>query len=108
MLIHSPITLRGSGAGVTILQKTNGARARTSQVVAGTNGILTPVDPGTYTQDAQPIIIVGPSRWPSPDNSTSQNLTADGQQGAFSVTVANGSGFAAGQFVMLDELSGAS
>ena len=107
LLIHSSITLRGSGAGVTILQKTNGAHGRTLQVVAGTNGILTPVDPGSYSYDAQPIIIVGPSRWPSPDNSTSQNLTADGQQGASSVTVANGSGFAAGQFVLLDELSGA-
>ena len=107
LLIHSSITLRGSGAGVTILQKTNGAHARTSQVVAGTNGILAPVDPGSYSYDAQPVIIVGPSRWPSPDNSTSQNLTADGQQGASSVTVANGSGFAAGQFVLLDELSGA-
>ena len=106
--MHSPITLRGSGAGVTILKKTNGARERTSQVVAGTNGILTPVDPGSYTYDTQPIIIIGPSRWPGPDKRTSQNLTADGQQGAFSVTVANGSGFSAGQFVLLDELSGAS
>src|SRR6516164_4465700 len=41
LLIHRPITLRGSGAGVTILKKTNGARGRTSQVVAGTNGMLT-------------------------------------------------------------------
>ena len=47
-------------------------------------------------------------RWPGPDNSTSQNLTVDGQQGATSVTVANASGFAAGQFVLLDETSGAS
>jgi Pectate lyase superfamily protein len=108
LLIHSPITLRGSGAGLTILKKTDGARGRTSQVVRGTNSILTPVNPGSYTYDTQPIIIVGPSRWPGPDNSTSQNLTADGQQGAFSVTVANGSGFSAGQFVLLDELSGAS
>ena len=108
LLIHSPITLRGSGAGVTILKKTNGARGRTSQIVAGTNGILTPVAPGSYTYDTQPIIVVGPSRWPGPNKSTSQNLTADGQQGAFSVTVVNGSGFSAGQFVLLDELSGAS
>jgi Pectate lyase superfamily protein len=108
LLIHSAITLRGSGAGVTILKKTNGARERTSQVVAGTNGILTPVYPGSYTHDAQPILIVGPSRWPGPDKSTSQNLTADGQPGAFSVTVAYGSVFSAGQFVLLDELSGAS
>jgi hypothetical protein len=108
LLMHRPITLRGSGAGVTILKKTNGARGRTSQIVAGTNGIATPVAPGSYTYDTQPIIILGPSRWPGADKRTSQNLTADGQQGSFSVTIANGSGFAAGQFVLLDELSGAS
>ena len=108
LLIHSPITLRGSGAGVTILQKTNGARARTAQIVVGTNGIRKPVAPSSYQYDAQPIIVVGPSRWPGPDKSGSRNLIADGQQGAFSVTVADGGGFAAGQFVMLDELSGAS
>jgi len=108
VLVHSSITLRGAGAGVTILKKTNGAKPRTSKVVSGTNGILTPVDPGTYTYDAQPVVIVGPSRYPGPDNSTSQNLTANGQQGATSITVANASGFAAGQFVLLDERSGAS
>jgi hypothetical protein len=107
VLVWKGITLRGSGAGTTTLKKTNGARPRASQVDAGTNGILVPVDPGGYTYDAQPIIIVGPSRWPGPDNSTSQNLTVDGRQGAMSVTVANASGFAAGQFVLLDELSGA-
>src|SRR5262249_54917925 len=58
LLIHSSITLRGSGAGQTILTKTNGAKARTSQVVSGTNGIMTPVDPNTYAHDNQPIIIV--------------------------------------------------
>ena len=90
------------------LTKTNGAKARTSQVVSGTNGIRTPVDPNTYTHDAQPIIIVGPGRWPGPDSTTSQDLTADGLQGASSVTIANASGFTPGQFVLLDELSGAS
>ena len=108
LLIHSSITLRGSGAGQTILRKTNGARPRTSKVVSGTNGILTPVDLGSYTYDAQPVVIIGPSRWPSPDGSTSRNLTVDGQQGASSVTITNASGFAAGQFVLVDELSGAS
>src|ERR1700736_973095 len=70
LLIHSPITLRGSGAGVTILNKTNGARARTSTVVSGTTGILAPVDPSTYTYDTQPVIIVGPGRWTGPANAT--------------------------------------
>jgi Pectate lyase superfamily protein len=107
LLLRSSITLLGAGAGSTVLKKTNGARARISTVVNGTNGILTPIDPSSYSYDAQPIIIVGPSRWPGPDNSTSQALASDGQQGATSVTVANGSGFAAGQFVLLDEVSGA-
>jgi hypothetical protein len=49
------------------------------------------------------VIIVGAERWPVPDDSTSRNLTADGAKGAYSVNVANGSGFVAGQFVMLDE-----
>ena len=96
VLIHSPITLRGSGAGVTILNKANGAHARLSTVVSGTNGIHTPQDPGSYTYDTQPIVIVGPSRWPAPDNSTSQSLSVDGQQGAYSVTIANARGYAAG------------
>src|ERR1700730_11799832 len=100
LLIHSGITLRGSGAGVTFLYKPNGAMARTSHLQA--------VDPSTYSYDAQPIVIVGPSRWPGPDNSTSQSLVADGQQGAYSVTIASASGYAAGQFVVLDETSGAS
>ncbi|HEX3494969.1 MAG TPA: pectate lyase, partial [Methylocella sp.] len=100
LLIHSGITLRGFGAGVTFLYKANGARARTSQ--------FQPVDPSTYSYDPQPIVVVGPSRWPSPDNSTSQSLVADGQQGAYSVTIASASGYATGQFVLLDETSGAS
>ncbi len=100
VLIHSSITLRGAGPGSTVLTKTNGARARTSP--------MQPIDPTTYSYDAQPIIIIGPQRWNSPDSSTSQNLTTDGAKGSNSVTVANASGFAAGQLVLLDERSGAS
>jgi hypothetical protein len=100
LLINKGITLRGAGPGKTMLQKTNGARPRTSP--------MQPVDPGTYAYDAQPVIIIGPNRWPKVDESTSQNLTADGSQGGNSVTVANAAGFALGQFVLLDELSGAS
>ena len=109
LLIHRPITLRGSGAGVTRLVKTNGAKPRTSSVVSGTNGILTPVDPNSYSHDVQPIIIVGPSRWNNgPDSTASQGLTADAAQGAFSVAVANATSFKVGAFVLLDEDSGAS
>jgi hypothetical protein len=86
LLINRGITLRGAGGGITILRRTNGAH------------------PLQYTcLVCDPVIIVGPNRWPVPNNSTSQDLTADGAKGAYSVTVANGSGFAAGQFVLLDE-----
>jgi len=109
LMISSPITLRGAGAGVTKLVKTNGAKARTSQVISGTKGILTPVDPSTYSYDASPIIIVGAARWNNgPDNTSSQNLTVDGAQGSTSITVANATNFKAGTFVLLDEVSGAS
>ena len=89
--IHSGITLRGAGSGLTTLQKTNGAQPDTEA-----------------SGDAQPLVIIGPNRWPDPDNTTSQNLTIDGAKGSMSVTVANAAGFAAGQIVLLDELSGAS
>lgn len=109
VLIHSNVSLRGAGGGQTILTKTNGARPRSATVVAGTNGILTPVDPGSYSHDAQPIIIVGPGRWNvGSDDAASQNLTVDGAQGGNSVTLANASAFHAGDFVLLDERSGAS
>ena len=85
LIIQKGITLRGSGMGTTKLQKTNGAKPNTETVA-----------------DAQPIIIIGPNRWPAPDNSTSKNLTVDGAKDAMSVTVSSASGFAAGQFVIVD------
>ena len=91
VIISKGITLRGAGAGVTILQKTNGAKMNSETV-----------------PDAQPNIIIGPSRWPKSDSGTSQNLTGDGAKGSYSVTVANARRFRAGQIVLLDELSGAS
>ncbi len=100
LLIHSSITLRGAGPGVTVLQKTNGARPRVSATQ--------PVDPGSYNPDPQPLVIIGASRWPGPDSTRSQNLTTDGAKGASVVTVQSASVFAAGKFVLLDELSGAS
>jgi hypothetical protein len=91
VIINKGITLRGAGAGLTILKKTNGATMNRDTV-----------------PDAQPNIIVGPNRWPRSDNRTSQNLVANGAKGSYSVTVANARQFAAGQMVLLDELSGAS
>jgi hypothetical protein len=99
LLIHSGITLRGAGPGVTVLKKTNGARGRSSP--------MQPVDPSSYSYDPQPVIIIGPSRWPKVDTA-SQTLTADGTKGSFSVTVSNAGVFSTGRFVLLDELSGAS
>jgi hypothetical protein len=88
------ITGFGSGTGGTGTYTVS-----PSQTVASTT--LTE----TYFPDVQAIVTVNPpgAPYPSPDDSTSQNLTVDGAQGANSVTVANGSGFAAGQFVLLDE-----
>jgi Pectate lyase superfamily protein len=112
VLINKGITLRGSGAGVTILSKTNGARPRANVVVSGTiasggplaNRILMPA-PNPRGSDAQPIIIVGQARWPRTDSTTSQNLTVDGIQGTMAVAVASASAFAVGQWVLLDEIS---
>ncbi len=91
LLISKNITLRGSGPGVTILQKTNGAKPQDDQAA-----------------DSQPIIIMGPGRWVGPDDNTSQDLTADGNKGDSTVIVANAATFKPGDFVLLDELSGAS
>src|ERR1700720_370802 len=44
--MHSAITLRGSGKGVTILTKTNGGHPRLPTIVPGTTGIHTPEDQG--------------------------------------------------------------
>jgi hypothetical protein len=86
ILINKGITLRGAGPTATVLQKTNGA-------IAG-------VDHGAT--DNQPIVVVGPNRWPKPNDATSQSLVANGARGATSVAVTNSAGFAAGQFVLVD------
>ena len=91
ILIDKDISLRGEGQGVTILEKTDGA-----------------IPDQEYPSTSEPVIIVGPGRWPGPDESTSQNLTVDGNKGDISVTVENGSDFEPGQFALLDEYSGAS
>lgn len=91
ILIHKAVTLRGAGMGQTILRKTNGASPNSD----------------TFAE-AEPMVILGPSRWPHPDDSTSRNLASDSPKGSMSVVVSSGAGFAPGQFVLLDELSGAS
>ncbi|CAL78542.1 hypothetical protein; Pectin lyase-like (virulence factor-like) [Bradyrhizobium sp. ORS 278] len=109
LLINRPVTLRGSGANTTRLVKPNGARARTPTVIPGTRGILTPVDPASYSYDPKPVVIVGPSRWNNgPDSAASHPLLADGARGATTVTLASTASFKAGDIVLLDEASGAS
>jgi hypothetical protein len=107
LLMHSGITLRGAGAGQTILKKTDGAPPRLSKLISGSDYIH--AVPPDSNRDAQPILILGPQRWTAPDNTSSQNLIVDGIKDASSVTSANAAScFAAGQFVLLDEKSGAS
>jgi hypothetical protein len=85
VIISKAITLRGAGWQQTKLVKTNGAKKNTESAA-----------------DYQPILIVGPNRWPQSDGTTSRNLSANGAQGSSSVTVSDATGFAAGQFVLLD------
>ena len=103
ILINKGVALRGAGAGLTILKNPRNLA-----------GVDTSADP-------VPIVIVGPGRWVNPDGDmrcqtapTScqaqymQRLSADGRQGAMSVTVADGGIFKPGAFVLLDETSCAS
>ncbi len=84
----SGVVLRGAGAGLTTLRRTNGAVM------------------GSYqTNAAMPVVIIGASRWPHPDDATSRNLSADGAKGSYSITVASAVGFAPGQIVLLDEMT---
>lgn len=91
VIIWKAITLRGAGAGKTVLQRTNGAKI---------NQEIVP--------ESRPNIIIGPNRWPKSDVYASQNLVVDAAKGAYSITIANAAGFRKGQFVLLDEESGAS
>ncbi len=77
--IGKGITLRGGGARVTTLRKSN------------------------QRDEQEQILIIGPSRWPRVDEATAVHLTADAVQGTRSVAVQNAAGFAPGQFVKLDE-----
>ena len=79
ILINKGITLRGAGVRTTTLQKTN------------------------QGAEQEGILVVGPHRWTRIDEGSAVNLASDAMQGAMSVTVANGAGFAPGQFVKLDE-----
>lgn len=112
LIIHTGITLRGSGP-TTIIQKNTGAAAvRLGTTVGGTT-INTPATQPTL--DNAPILIIGPSRFAQIDNGSqatsapgsTKNLTSDGIRGATSITVSDASVFTVGQCVLLDEVSGA-
>jgi hypothetical protein len=94
LLIHRGITLRGAGPDRTTLARTDGAKPFQEAV----------------SSNPAPLIIVGPSRWAEPDPdgmAGSTPLTADAVGGEYKVTVASSAGLSPGQFVLLDEASGA-
>lgn len=90
--VNKGITVRGAGAGVTTLKKTNGvvrpARVSVGQPTAG---------------DPSAIFIVGASPFPHFQNGSAVTLTANATQGARSVTLASVAGLSVGQFVEVAE-----
>ena len=106
VLLDKGVVLRGAGAGQTILLNPRNPPATPTNQTSG---------------DAVPIVIVGPGRWVNSDGDMRcqssptpyqrdymQLLSTDGVQGSDSVTVADGSIFHPGMFVLLDQTSGAS
>jgi hypothetical protein len=90
VLLNKGITLRGAGAGTTILTRTGGAE-------------LGSYHPGS---SPSPMILVGRMRWNNWAGGHT-TLSTNVDAGSSSVKVADASGFAVGQIVMLDEVSGA-
>jgi hypothetical protein len=80
------VSLRGAGAGTTLLSRTNGATW---------NSYFPGSNPG-------PLVRLGGA-----GNGTTVNLAADGQQGSVSVQVQSAAGLQVGQIVLIDEASGA-
>ncbi len=109
-VINKAITLRGAGAGLTILDKTNGAMNRTTTQATGTTGMFNGVADYTYmfttSHDIAPVLWVGTGQdEANADNSTSVNLTADGVKDGTSIQVASAAGLTVGQIVLIDEAS---
>jgi hypothetical protein len=102
--LNKGVALRGAGPKQTIL---------VNPLNASLLGQMSPVD-------STPIVIIGAGRWTGWDGDgrcngltryqtqSMQLLATDASKGATSVTVADGAIFKAGQFVLLDETSGAS
>jgi len=94
-ITKSNITLRGSGPGITTVTRSDGA-----------------VDGSFQPNAASPVIWVAPNRFPklpTIDGGAAYNLSSNGVDGASSVVLASApaGGFAAGQIVLLSELTGA-
>jgi hypothetical protein len=98
--INKAITLRGTGACngstspycATVINEANGA-------------VMNSYICGQSSCAYNPLILAGPPQWTT--SWTPTKLTADAAQGATSVQVASATGFAVGQWVLIDEASGA-
>jgi hypothetical protein len=97
ILINKGVTLRGAGPGRTILAKTTGARPFPLKPAGDRPGALVIVGPAVFLN--------------SPDGSgavNSRSLLGNAVKGEYAVQVSDTTGLSAGQFVLLDEKSGAS
>jgi len=92
VLLSKGVTVRGAGAGRTILHRVGGAT----------------VDSYFPGSSPTPVITVGPSQQGSGFTGSGTTLAADAAPGSYSVQVPSTAGFAVGQMVLLDEASGAS
>ncbi len=90
VLLNKGVTLRGAGAGSTILGH--------------------PSVPSGPCSGCSPLIILGPARW-GIQTGHSINLSADAARGSYTITLNCGGNcsptFAPGMYVLLDELTGA-
>lgn len=91
--ITKAITLRGAGAGVTVLEKTNGAYKPVGDW---------PQSQPTPASEAA-IIRIGNSQFPHFQNTGVKTLTANAVQGQTSVTLNNTTGLSVGQYVEISE-----
>jgi hypothetical protein len=98
--VNKSITLRGTGAC------NNASSPYCSTVIAMHGGaVMNSYTCGSSRCANTPMIIVGPPLWTT--SWTPTTLTADAAQGATSLQVTSMTGFAVGQWVLIDEASGA-
>lgn len=88
--VNRGITLRGAGAGQTILSKSANGAARNFAT-------------GYIAASYDPVLVVGNSPYPEFQTSTALNLTADAVQGQTSVTLASTTGLSEGMYVEVSE-----